>query len=299
VPALEHAAIHQKARVPGFHQGAGSGNFAGTAEKAEFHALESWRLFGILSSLGQESAARLINVKRRSTALLTMMAGDEMGAACPRLRPQAQAICCRALSKGARTVNDALITFRDEHRKLAAVLQTLRDRVEQLCAGGGPPDFGGLRDMLYYLDAFPARRHHPMEEQLLFMPLRARGGDADAAIAELEREHACVAAAMGSLEQALLRYEAGGEREFVAFATAMQGFCDFYLRHMHKEETLALPLAEELFGEGDWARMDAACAEARELPGGADEEREFEQLFRRIVGGEAPAPAALPPSARS
>lgn len=196
-------------------------------------------------------------------------------------------------------MNDALTTFRDEHRKLAAVLQTLRDRVEQLRACGGTPDFGSLRDMLYYLDAFPARCHHPMEEELLFLPLRARGGDADAAIAELEREHACVAAAMGSLEQALLRYEAGGEREFVAFATAMEAFCDFYLRHMHKEEALALPLAEKLFGEGDWARIDAACAAARELPGGADEEREFEQLFRRIVGQGAVLAAGLPPLARS
>jgi len=196
-------------------------------------------------------------------------------------------------------VNDALTIFRDEHRKLAAVLQALRERVEQLRAGAGPPDFGRLRDMLYYLDAFPARRHHPMEEELLFMPLRARGGEAGAAIAELEREHACVAAAMGSLEQSLLRYEAGGEREFLAFATAMEAFCDFYLRHMHQEETLALPLAEKLFGETDWARIDAARAEAQDLRASADEEREFEQLFRRIVGRGAPVPAALPPSARS
>ena len=128
-------------------------------------------------------------------------------------------------------------------------------------------------------------------------PLRARGSEAAAIVDDLEREHARGAAAMRSLEQALLRYEAGGEGEFVAFATAVEGFCDFYSRHMHKEETLAMPLAEKLFGEREWAHIDAACAAARETHGGVDEDREFRQLFRRIVG-PVPAPSGADPPHR-
>jgi hemerythrin-like domain-containing protein len=78
-------------------------------------------------------------------------------------------------------------------------------------------------------------------------------------------------------------YEAGGKREFVAFATAVEGFCDFYFRHMRKEETLAMPLADKLFSKEEWGRIDAACAAARETRGGMDEEREFRHLFRRII----------------
>ena len=187
-------------------------------------------------------------------------------------------------------MTDALNTIKNEHRSLEAILRAMRDLVVRIRGGSGGPDFDGLRAMLYYLDAFSARVHHPKEDEFLFQPLRARSGDAAALIDDLEREHARVAAAMRSLEQALLRYEAGGEGEFVAFATAVEGFCDFYTRHMRKEEALAMPLAEKLFSEEDWARIDAACAAAREPQGGVEEDHEFRQLFRRIVG-----PVAAPP----
>ena len=197
----------------------------------------------------------------------------------------------RPLSRRGCAVKDALKMFRDEHRSLAAVLRAMHDLVERV-HGGGLPDFDGLRAMLYYVDAYSARLHHPKEDELLFQPLRARGGDADALVEELEREHARLAAAMSSLEQSFLRYETGGESEFVAFATAIEGFCEFYLRHMREEETLVLPLAETLFSDADWARIDAASAAAREPQGGAAEEREFQQLLRRILG-----PGMVPPSA--
>lgn len=193
-------------------------------------------------------------------------------------------------------MNSALNTIRNEHRRLAAILHALRDLVARIRDGSSRPDFDGLRAMLYYLDAFSSRLHHPQEDEFLFQPLLARGSEAAAIVEDLEREHACGAAAMRSLEQALLRYEAGGEREFVAFATAVEGFCDFYFQHMHKEETLAMPLAEKLFGEQEWARINAASVAARDTYGGADENREFLQLYRRIVG-PVPAPPGADPSA--
>jgi len=193
-------------------------------------------------------------------------------------------------------VKDALNTLRNEHRSLVAVVHTMRDLVARIRYGGERPDFDGLRAMIYYLDAFSARVHHPKEDEFLFRPLRARGGDADAIIDDLQHEHACGDAAMRSLEQALVRYQAGGEREFVAFATAVDGFCDFYLRHMRKEEDLAMPLAEKLFSDQDWVHIDAACAAARE-PCGVDEDQEFRRLFRRIIG-PVPAPPGKSPSTR-
>jgi hemerythrin-like domain-containing protein len=189
-------------------------------------------------------------------------------------------------------MNSALSTFRNEHRSLAAILRAMHALVTRIRDGSSRPDFDDLRAMLYYLDAFCSRLHHPQEDEFLFQPLRARGSEAAAIVDELESEHARGEAAMRSLEQALLRYEAGGEREFVAFATAVEGFCDFYFLHMHKEETLAMPLAEKLFSKQEWARLDAACAAARETRGGLDEEREFRHLFRQIVASVPAYPGA-------
>jgi hemerythrin-like domain-containing protein len=192
-------------------------------------------------------------------------------------------------------VKDALDIIRKEHRKLAAILRAMHYLVQRIQAHNAYPNFDAFRAMLYYLDAFSERLHHPKEDEFLFQPLRARSDEVDAVIGDLEHEHACGAAAIRSLEQTLLRYEVGGEGEFVAFATAVEGFRDFYSQHMHKEETLAMPLAEKLFNDEDWARLDAAFSANRDAQAGAGEDRDFGDLFSRIVSLVPAAMGAGPP----
>ena len=62
----------------------------------------------------------------------------------------------------------ALQIIRDEHAAVAAVLRSLLQMVER-----GPGDepmrfFDVLRAMLFYIDEFPERLHHPKESDLLF-----------------------------------------------------------------------------------------------------------------------------------
>jgi hemerythrin-like domain-containing protein len=191
-------------------------------------------------------------------------------------------------------VKQALSIIKSEHRSLAAILHAMHHLVQRIREGSGAPNFGAFRAMLYYLDAFSERLHHPKEDEFLFQPLRARTRDADAIIDDLGYEHARGAVAIRGLEQALLRYEAGGEREFLAFATAVEGFCDFYFEHMHKEETFVIPLAEKLFSDEEWERIDAAFGANRDPLDGVDEEQEFRQLFSRIVD-LVPAPLGAGP----
>ena len=189
----------------------------------------------------------------------------------------------------------ALNVIRNEHRTLAAVLHAMLYLTQRVREGHPPPNFEVFRAMLYYLDAFSERLHHPKEDEFLFQPLRARTGEADALIDDLGHEHAYGAIAIRSLEQALLRYEAGGEREFVAFATAVEGLCDFYTEHMRKEEAPVLPLAEILFNDEDWQRIDAAFTANRDPLADVDEDQEFRQLFSRIVS-LVPAPLGTGPA---
>jgi hemerythrin-like domain-containing protein len=191
-------------------------------------------------------------------------------------------------------VKDALDIIRNEHRSLAAILHAMHYLVQRIRGGSAQPNFDAFRAMLYYLDTFSERLHHPKEDEFLLQPLRARSDEADALIRDLEQEHAFSAAAMRSMEQALLRYEAGGEGEFIAFATAVEGFCDFYSLHMHKEETLAMPLAQKMFNAEDWGRIEAAFSANRDPLGGVDEDQEFRHLFSRIVS-LAPAPMGVGP----
>lgn len=68
----------------------------------------------------------------------------------------------------------ALNTIRAEHRTLAAVIHNLKDLLTEVQAGRMPADFPLLWSMVYYIDAFPDRLHHPKEDEWLFRLLRAR-----------------------------------------------------------------------------------------------------------------------------
>jgi len=93
----------------------------------------------------------------------------------------------------------------------------------------------------------------------------------------------------------LLRYEAGGEGEFVDFCHRRRRLPRFYVQHMHKEETLVMPLAQQLFRDEDWGRIDTAFRANRDPLGeGGDEDEEFRHCFSRIVS-LVPAPLGAGP----
>ncbi|MCK7498179.1 MAG: hypothetical protein MZW92_51590 [Comamonadaceae bacterium] len=54
---------------------------------------------------------------------------------------------------------------------------------------GIKPDFKLLWAMIYYIDAFPEKLHHPKENAYLFRRLRMRTREADAVLDELEKQH--------------------------------------------------------------------------------------------------------------
>jgi hemerythrin-like domain-containing protein len=201
----------------------------------------------------------------------------------------------RNMSKGGYPLENVmprlLTALYAEHRSIAAVLWAMEQLVRQQRDAGKRVDPRVFRAMLYYLDVFPEREHHPKEEQLLFARIRARTREGDAVLDELGREHAAGAHAIRELDQALVRLEEGGEAEFPAFAAAVDRFAGAYRQHMLKEERDVMPLAQRVLTSADWAEIEAAFAAHRDpLAGVAD--RDHEALFRRIVD-LAPAPIGL------
>src|SRR5262245_49441760 len=69
---------------------------------------------------------------------------------------------------------NAIRIILDEHRSLAAVLHGMLYLVNGIRNRGAKPDFKVLGAMIYYIDAFPERYHHPKEDRYLFARLRAR-----------------------------------------------------------------------------------------------------------------------------
>jgi hemerythrin-like domain-containing protein len=182
--------------------------------------------------------------------------------------------------------------IRDEHAALAAMLRSVLLLLAQYRRRGETPDFGLLRAMLFYIDEFPERQHHPKESTLLFPKLRSRSDESVAVLDKLDREHEQGEWQIRFVERALLAFEIVGESRRAAFEDAFQRYVDFYLSHMRTEELEVLPLAERILTEADWAELDAEFLLNRDPLTGHAPTEEYSALFSRIVC-LAPAPIGL------
>jgi hemerythrin-like domain-containing protein len=189
----------------------------------------------------------------------------------------------------------AIRIIREEHQSLAAVLHGLLYLVREIRAHRTEPDFELLGAMVYYIDTFPERFHHPKEDAWLFRLLLARHPPAAEIIDRLQSEHRAGSVKLRQLEQALVRYQQGGRDEFPVFAAAVEAFVAFERSHMRSEETEVIPLAQQHLTPEDWASIDAAFLDhADPLLGNAVRD-DFLELFRRIVN-LAPPPIGVGPA---
>jgi len=185
----------------------------------------------------------------------------------------------------------ALRRLRDEHRSISAVLSGLRELARMAGAARERPDFAVLRAMVYYLDTFPEKLHHPKEDQHLFARLLARAPQAAALVQRLQAEHVEGAQRVRDLERVVLAFEQTWPGGAQAFQRAVDAYAEFHWRHMRSEEQELLPLAERTLAAEDWAAIEAAFA-ANDDPLAGVGEREYQRLFQRIAES-APAPVGL------
>jgi hemerythrin-like domain-containing protein len=185
-----------------------------------------------------------------------------------------------------------LTVIEQEHQALSAMLRSMSLLLAQARREQRLPDFDVLRAMLFYVDEFPERRHHPKESELLFPKLRARAPEIAPVLERLDADHAHGEKAIRDLEHALLAFEVMGESRREAFEQALARYLDFYLQHMALEEHEVLPAARRTLTEADWAELDAAFAANRDPLTGHEPSDEYRPLFQRIVN-HAPAPIGL------
>lgn len=184
----------------------------------------------------------------------------------------------------------SLQIIREEHASLSAVLNAMGILMEQ-----GPGDtpaafFDTARAMLFYIDEFPERQHHPKETECLFPRVALCAPHVAEVIARLDREHGGGEAAVRELQHLLLGWELMGEGRREVFMQALRRYIAFYQEHMRLEETLVLPAAQAYLSPEDWAAVDAAFAtNTNPLTHGRPRDPAYDRLFTRIVM-RAPSP---------
>jgi hemerythrin-like domain-containing protein len=198
------------------------------------------------------------------------------------------------------TAHATLRIIRNEHGVLSAVLRSIGLLLSESRRRGMKLDYKVLRAMLFYIDEFPERVHHPKESELLFPALRRRSSTAAKVLERLDRDHAASHQAVRDLEHQVLALEmmeeaAAFEVRRARFEAAAQAYVTAYLDHIRLEEVEVLPMAERVLSDGDWVELDAAFMENRDPLTCRDGEDEFRPLFKRILM-TLPAPLGLGPA---
>lgn len=188
---------------------------------------------------------------------------------------------------------ESIRIIRDEHAALASMLHSLGLMVER-----GPQDdlagfFDVMRAMLFYVDEFPTRLHHPKESELLFPRVVRLAPQTAELIAQLEADHADGEAAVRELQHLLLAWELVGNGRRSAFTEAARKYIDFSQEHMRLEDTQILPTALQVLSEADWKELDAAFAtNCDPLTGKYQRDPAYDRLVAHILM-RAPAPIGM------
>lgn len=182
------------------------------------------------------------------------------------------------------TTSSAQRIIREEHAAIAAMLNSTRTLAD---AGPGDDDprafFESVAAMLFYVDEFPERRHHPTESNLLFPMLLKAAPELRAVIHRLEMDHVAGEGRVRELQHLLLAWRFVGEARRAAFVAALDEYVRFYLRHMQLEESELLPIAATRLSAAQQAELDAAFEASRDPLVGGQCDPVYETLFRRIT----------------
>jgi nucleotide-binding universal stress UspA family protein/hemerythrin-like domain-containing protein len=193
----------------------------------------------------------------------------------------------------------AIGIIRDEHRSLAAVMHAWMHALATARHAGGAVDMELMLAIVRYVQQFPLRLHHPKEDAHLFPRLRERTTSVHAELDELHRQHvrdAELVQALADQVDALALADAATRPEATAaLESRVNEYARFLWDHMGREEGVILPAAHRHLTAEDWAEVDAAFAENRDPAFEAGSDKEYRQLFSRIVNLAAPEAASFRP----
>lgn len=177
--------------------------------------------------------------------------------------------------------NIAMATIKAEHRSLRAVLQTFQESLAKTVEGYASAEFGLYSAMLYYIDDFQERCHHPKEDEYLFKALSAATSEFDDIISELQAGHVSGVHAIAGLHRRLVHYQGGAADGLGALKAGIDTYAARMLEHMRIEEEL-LERSLTVINEQGWAKIAAAFDKNDDPLFGNNRRDEFTQLYQRI-----------------
>ena len=175
---------------------------------------------------------------------------------------------------------DTMVLLQFEHRNMTILLGVVQQQVAQM-KRGAPTNFSVLASALAYLSGYPDQCHHPKED-VVYRRLLVRHPHMAPELQDLVAEHARLAVVTRELGRAVDESRQNPEATKQNLAHQLDGFVDFYLRHMAMEEQHFFPVAEKYLSSEDWADIDFAVFDRHDPLFDQDTEERFGELRNEI-----------------
>lgn len=168
---------------------------------------------------------------------------------------------------------------------LDAVMGAFRIVTEGIARGKLAPDFKLLWSIIYYIEEYPERKHHPKEESVLFPRLRGHEEELDALLDELGQQHRNSSPHLQYLKTVIGRLEAEIPGAATELAGLVKDYDYFHKKHMQLEDSVVLPKAAALLTLDDWTAIAAAFGENSDplSVGAVGSSAWFTEFYHRIV----------------
>lgn len=172
-----------------------------------------------------------------------------------------------------------------EHKVILMVLEGAEREARALTAGG-PVNEAKIAQIIDFIRNFADRCHHGKEEDLLFAKLVERGFPKEfGPIGIMLQEHALGREHVRAVSDALPQACAGDPAARAQLVDNLLGYVALLRRHIHKEDNVLFPMAEQALGDEDRAAlMEAFERVEREEMGEGTHER-YHRFAHELSGG--------------
>lgn len=185
---------------------------------------------------------------------------------------------------------DAIETLMHEHRLIEQVLDALVGFADELRRRGAT-EKEELGRFVTFVRDFADGCHHGKEEDVLFEAMVQNGFPRQGGpIAVMLHEHAQGRAYARALQAKVEQPGAWSAADLQAIAEAATGYADLLHAHIHKEDAVLYPMAEQHLPPAVMAEVGARCERFEAEKTGAGEHERLHALAEGLVARHAPGP---------
>jgi hemerythrin-like domain-containing protein len=193
----------------------------------------------------------------------------------------------------------AIEILMSEHRVIERAIDALVAFTDQVRRGSG--DKAELARFVTFIREFADDQHHGKEENVLFQAMIDAGFPRDGGpVAVMLLEHDMGRAHVKALAAFSAQASAWSAEDRQAIAEEGLGYANLLRGHIHKEDEILYPMAEQRLPRAVLSRVDADCAAFDEAESRSGRQARLQALAQELVSRHAAAPGggATPPPDR-